>query len=186
MVTTLLLLIGLGAYVLFCYYKGRDGGMVDDSKELGDEAEDGGLRVPTRVLVMRTLRSMGCEPVVDDRNGFICFVYQGEQFRIEADNECLNITVYDLWWHSLPMDADIEEFARMQKAVNWINGYANCTVLYTPDQEGRLIGVHSKKNILFIAQIPDLELYLQATLNDFFKVQREVLNEIERQKVKEI
>ncbi|MBQ8096500.1 MAG: hypothetical protein IJ243_05380, partial [Prevotella sp.] len=79
-----------------------------------------------------------------------------------------------------------EEFARMQKAVNWINGYANCTVLYTPDQEGRLIGVHSKKNILFIAQIPDLELYLQATLNDFFKVQREVLNEIERQKVKEI
>ena len=82
------------------------------------------------------------------------------------------------------MDADIEEFARLQKAVNLINGSANCTVLYAPDQEAKMIGVHSKKNMLFISQIPDIELYLQAALNDFFKVQREVLKEIEKQRVK--
>ena len=187
MTTTILILVAFGLYVLFCYYKGRDGEAENDDDEREQETEGKELlRIPTRTLVMRTLRTMGCEPVVDDRNGFICFVYQGENFRIEADNDCLNINVYDLWWHSLSMDADIEEFAWLQKAVNLVNGSANCTVLYTPDQEAKLIGVHSKKNMLFISQIPDLELYLMAALNDFFKVQREVLTEIEKQRAKAI
>ena len=187
MTTTILILVAFGLYVLFCYYKGRDGEAENDNDEREQETEGKELlRIPTRMLVMRTLRTMGCEPVVDDRNGFICFVYQGENFRIEADNDCLNINVYDLWWHSLSMDADIEEFAWLQKAVNLVNGSANCTVLYTPDQEAKMIGVHSKKNILFISQIPDLEQYLMAALNDFFKVQREVLTEIEKQRAKAI
>ena len=187
MTATMLILVAFGLYVLFCYYKGRNGDV--ESRNNGCEEEAEGkelLRIPTRTLVMRTLRTMGCEPVVDDRNGFICFVYQGENFRIEADNDCLNINVYDLWWHSLSMDADIEEFAWLQKAVNLVNGSANCTVLYTLDQEAKLIGLHSKKNLLFISQIPDLELYLMAALNDFFKVQREVLTEIEKQRAKAI
>lgn len=185
MVSTLLLLLALGAYVLFCYYKGQDGEVESESDEREERADcEELLSIPTRTLVMRILRTMGCEPVVDDRNGFICFDYQGEYFRIEADNDCPHINVYDLWWHSIPMDADIEEFAWLQKAVNLVNGSANCTVLYTPDQEGKVIGVHSKKNMLFISQIPDIALYLMAALNDFFKVQREVLTEIEKQRAK--
>ena len=185
MVSTLLLLLALGAYVLFCYYKGRDGEVESESDEREERVDyEELLSIPTRTLVMRILRMVGCEPVVDDRNGFICFDYQGEYFRIEADNDCPHINVYDLWWHSIPMDADIEEFAWLQKAVNLVNGSANCTVLYTPDQEGKVIGVHSKNNMLFISQIPDIALYLMSELNDFFKVQREVLTEIEKQRAK--
>ena len=184
MVSTLVLLLVLGAYVLFCYYQGRDGEAENDNEREGQETDRGELlRIPTRVLVMRTLRNMGCEPVVEDGSGYICFDYQGEHFRIEAANDCPSINVYDLWWHAIPIDADIEEFARLRKAVNLVNGSASCTVIYTPDQEEEEIGVHSKKNMLFISQIPDIELYLQAVLNDFFKVQRWVLTEIEKQKV---
>ena len=185
MTTTILILVVFGLYVLFCYYKGRDGEAENDNDEREQEMEGKELLpIPTRTLVMRTLRTMGCEPVVDDRNGFICFEYQGEYFRIKADNDCPFINVYDLWWHSISMDADIEEFALLQKAVNLVNGSANCMVLYTPYQEAKMIGVHSKKNMLFISQIPDLKLYLLAVLDDFFKVQREVLTEIEKQRVK--
>lgn len=183
MVFTLFLLV-LGAYALFCYYKGRDGEVENESDKQEQDANNTELLgVPTRALVMRTLRNMGCEPVVEDGSGHICFEYQGERFCIGAEDECVFINVYDLWWHSLSMDADIEEFARMQKTVNWINGFANCTVLYSFDYEDRMIGLHSRKNILFISQIPNLELYLGSVLNDFFKVQREVLTEIEKQKV---
>ena len=185
MVSTLLLLLAFGAYVLYCYYKGRDGEVENESDGREERLDcEELLSIPTRTLVMRILRMIGCEPVVDDRNGFICFDYQGEYFRIKADNDCPFINVYDLWWHSISMDADIEEFALLQKAVNLVNGSANCTVLYTPNQEAKMIGVHSKKNMLFMSQIPDLKLYLLAVLDDFFKVQREVLTEIEKQRAK--
>ena len=45
-----------------------------------------------------------------------------------------------------------------------------------------MIGIHSKKNMLFIRQIPDLKGYLISVLNDFFKIQRDVMTEIEKSK----
>jgi hypothetical protein len=39
--------------------------------------------------------------------------------------------------------------------------------------------------MLFVRQIPDLKGYLISTLNDFFKVQRSVMTEIEKCKVTE-
>ena len=83
------------------------------------------------------------------------------------------------------MDADIEEFACMQKAVNRINAYANCTALYSANEEERVFGLHLKKNIPFIVQIPDIEVYLKSTLDDFFIAQRALITEMERNKVKE-
>ena len=82
-------------------------------------------------------------------------------------------------------DADIEEFARMQKAVNYVNAFANCTALYSTNEEERVFGLHLKKNIPFIVQIPNIEVYLRSTLEDFFTVQRAIITEMERNKVKE-
>ena len=73
----------------------------------------------------------------------------------------------------------------MQKRINNINGYTNCTVLYTINKEAGMIGVHSKKNMLFVRQIPNLKGYLVSTLDDFFRVQRLVMTEIEKCKVTE-
>lgn len=138
----------------------------------------------TRDLVLDTLRELGCEyDEVEDIK--IYFTYQGERFMIEADNECFFINIYDLWWHHLSTYCDVEEFAAMQKTINNINAYANCTVLYTINKEAEEIGVHSKKNMLFVRQIPDLKGYLVSVLNDFFKIQRSVMTEIEKYKVVE-
>ena len=179
---TLTILVGLGLYTLFCYYKGRYNGqadIVDNSEEEQPEV------VPTRVLLMRTLRNMGSEPMAEENTGRIFFSYQGEQFFANCSNESPFITVYDVWWYQISMDADIEEFARMQKAVNYVNAFANCTALYTTNEEERLFGLHLKRNIPFVAQIPDIEVYLRSTLDDFFIAQRAIITEMERNKVKE-
>ena len=174
-------MVAFGLYVGFCYYKGRETEEAETVDEV--ESQSGGEEqlgsVPTRVLVMRTLRNMGCTPVVGER-GNIHFDYQGEHFFIAANNDCRFIEIYDTWWGRLSMGDDIETFAWMQKAVNQVNASSSCTVLYSYDYEEREVGVHTRQNLLFIEQIPDIERYLVAMLNGFFKAQRDVKTEIEK------
>lgn len=187
--TTMLVILGvIGAYTLFCYFKGREKEMEDTTEEIEsvpivNEKNLNGC--PTRELLMHTLRRIGCEPLVEGDEGAICFDYQGERFLVESSNECLFINLYDTWWYRISMDADIEEFANMQKAVNLINGWASCTALYTINQEERIIGLHLKKNMLFVSQIPELEQYLKSTFEDFFKTQRALITEMEKNKVRQ-
>lgn len=47
------------------------------------------------------------------------------------------------------------------------------------------IGIHSKRIILFVKEIPNLDQYLISVLNDFFKVKRFVLTELDKCKVEE-
>lgn len=179
---TLTILVGLGLYTLFFYYKSRINEQ-DDSIDYSEEEQR--EIVPTRTLVMRILRSIGSEPLAEENTGRIFFSYQGEQFFIACSNDSPFITIYDVWWYQISMDADIEEFACMQKAVNSINAYANCTALYSTNEEERVFGLHLKKNIPFIVQIPNIEVYLRSTLEDFFTAQRAIITEMERNKVKE-
>lgn len=138
----------------------------------------------TRDLVLETLRELGC--VYEEADELrIYFDYQGEKFMITADNDSYFINVYDLWWHQMSTYGDVEEFAAMQKTINNINAYANCTVLYTINKETEEIGVHSKKHMLFVRQIPNLRGYLVSALDDFFRVQRTVMTEMEKMKVAE-
>ena len=169
----------LGVYMFYMMYKNGQ----DESVEVGTPTER--FIDETRDLVLDTLRELGCE-YEEAEELKIYFVFQGRRFMIEANNDCHFINVYDLWWHHMSTYCDVEEFAAMQKTINNINAYANCTVLYTINQEAEEIGVHSKKNMLFVRQIPDLKGYLVSTLNDFFKIQRSVMTEIEKCKVEEI
>ena len=171
----------LGVYMFYKMYKNDQKADV----EVGTTATPSeGFINETRDLVLETLREMGCEYEETD-NLKIYFDYQGERFMIEADNDCYFINVYDLWWHHMSTYCDIEEFAAMQKTINATNAHANCTVLYTINKEAEEIGVHSKKNMLFVRQIPDLKGYLASTLDDFFKIQRTIMTEIEKCKVVE-
>ena len=45
----------------------------------------------TRDLVIETLKKVGCQPEVDDKDN-ICFKYQGESLYVSADNnfKCWN------------------------------------------------------------------------------------------------
>ena len=192
-----LIIGGLNAYIYFYDKKAQKEELERDLERLErirQEIESENTKVDvefeheTRDLVLETLREMGCEyeEGTEGENDIrIFFTYQGERFMIEADNECYFINIYDLWWHHMSTYCDVEEFSAMQKTINQINAKASCTVLYTINKEAEEIGVHSKKNMLFVRQIPDLKGYLVSTLNDFFKVQRSVMSEIEKCKVTE-
>lgn len=141
----------------------------------------------TTGLVTSALRKMGCDSKteVKGKRMWVYFTYQGENFTIECNDESFYITIYDTWWHGISIYSDVEEIANLHRVVNIANQYAYCTLLYTTNKEIEEIGVHSKKNILFIKEIPELDKYLIGTLDDFFKVQRFVLTELEKCKVTE-
>jgi hypothetical protein len=136
----------------------------------------------TKSLVMDVLKRIGCEPH-EEEDGVIHFIYQGENFIIQAREEMAFICIFDVTWYSLPVSGDIEDFARLQKVINASNRDETYIVFYTIAKEEDEIVVHTKRNDLFVPQIPDIENYLRALLNGFFRVQRLVFTELERLKV---
>lgn len=138
-------------------------------------------------LVLSTLRKIGCEPKTEQQRDitYVYFTYQGEKYTIECNDSCYFINIYDTWWYSISIYSDVEEIANLHKVVNLVNQQANCTLIYTTNKEIEEIGVHSRKNLLFIKEIPEPDKYLMSVLNGFFKVQRLLLTEIEKCKVLE-
>ena len=133
----------------------------------------------TRDLFMETLTKIGCqyelaEEEDDDR---IFFAYQGENFFAGVRNDWQYIQIYDTHWGHVEL-YDIDEFARLKKAINESN-LNNCvTTVYTIDEAGSNVDVHCKTTILFIPQIPDLENYLRLELNEFFRAHQFVGNQM--------
>lgn len=138
-------------------------------------------------LVLSTLRKIGCEPETEERGNikYVYFTYQGEKFTIECNDSCKFVVVYDTWWHELSTYGEVEEIADLHKTINLANQYSSCTVVYSINNEIEQIGVHTRRTILFIPEIPDIDHYLISVLGDFFKVQRLVLSELEKCKVTE-
>ena len=141
----------------------------------------------TTGLVLTTLRKIGCEPQVEPQDNFnyVYFTFQGEKYTIECSDDCFFINIYDTWWYSISIYSDVEEIANLHKVINQANQHVNCTLLYTTNNEIEEIGVHSRKNLLFIKEITELDKYLVGVLNGFFKAQKLVLTELEKCKVEE-
>lgn len=136
-------------------------------------------------LVLSTLRKIGCEPQLEAQGEFnyVYFIYQGEKFTIECNDDCFFIIIYDTWWYSISIYSDVEEIANLHKVVNLANQQVNCTLLYTINKEMEEIGIHTRQNLLFIKEIPWPDKYLMGVLSGFFKAQRLVLAELEKCKV---
>lgn len=141
----------------------------------------------TTGLVLTTLRKIGCEPQVEPQDNFnyVYFTFQGEKYTIECSDDCFFINIYDTWWYSISIYSDVEEIANLHKVINQANQHVNCTLLYTTNNEIEEIGVHSRKDLLFIKEITELDKYLVGVLNGFFKAQKLVLTELEKCKVEE-
>ena len=138
-------------------------------------------------LVTSTLRKIGCDYDIEQRGNinWIRFIFQGEHFTIDCNDDNYFINIYDTWWYEISTYSDVEEIADLRKVINLANRQANCTLIYTINKEMEQIGVHSKKNMLFISQIPERDLYMKSAFNEFFKAQRFVLTELEKCKVAE-
>lgn len=138
-------------------------------------------------LVTGALRKIGCDYEIEQRGNinYIRFIFQGEHFTIDCNDDNYFINIYDTWWYEISTYSDVEEIADLRKVINLANQHTNCSLIYTISKEMEQIGVHSKKNMLFISQIPEIDLYLKSAFNEFFKAQRFVLTELEKCKVAE-
>jgi hypothetical protein len=107
----------------------------------------------------------------------IFFAYQGEHFFAETSNESLWVNIWDTYWEHVEL-YDIDEMARMKKAINTSNLNTMVSTVYTIDSEGKNMDIHAKNTFPFFAQIPNIDQFLRAELNDFFRAHQYVSNEV--------
>ena len=141
----------------------------------------------TRDLFLETLSKIGCQYELgegEEDSDKIYFAYQGENFTASASNEGWYVHLWDTYWDHVEL-YDIDEFARLKKAINMSNLNCATTTVYTIDEAGSNVDVHCKSVIPFIPQIPELENYLRGELNDFFRAHQLVGNEMEKQRIAE-
>ena len=140
----------------------------------------------TRDLFLDTLTKIGCQYELAEEEGDnrIFFAYQGEHFFVIATNEMQCIHIYDTHWGHVEL-YDIDEFARLKRAINESNLKNSVTTVYTIDEAGSNVDVHCKFCMLYVPQIPDVENYLRWALNEFFRAHQHVGNEMAKLREKE-
>ena len=139
----------------------------------------------TRDLFLETLTKIGCQyEIGDGEDGDINFGYQGEYFTVRASNKVRYIQIYDTHWGHVEL-YNIDEFARLKKAINESNLRNSVTTVYTIDEAGNNVDVHCKSVILFIPEIPDIENYLRLELNEYFRAHETVNMEMVKQREQE-
>lgn len=139
----------------------------------------------TRDLFLETLTKIGCQYEIEENEdveeGDIRFGYQGEYFVVRASNKNRFIQIYDTHWGHVEL-YDIDEFARLKKAINESNIRNSVTTVYTIDEAGNNVDVHCKSVILFMPEIPDIADYLRLELSEYFRVHETINMEMAKQR----
>ncbi len=130
----------------------------------------------TRDLLLETLTKIGCQYEIDDDNE-INFAYQGEYFVVRASNDNKYIQIYDMRWLHVEL-YDIDELARLKKAINESNIKNSVVTVYTINESSNTVDVHSKSVIYFDPVIPDVVDYLRIELAEYFNVHQMILLEM--------
>ena len=130
----------------------------------------------TRDLLLETLTKIGCQYEIDEDNE-INFAYQGEYFIVRASNDNQYIQIYDMRWLHVEL-YDIDEIARLKKAINESNIKNSVVTVYTINESGNTVDVHCKSVIYFDSVIPDVIDYLRLELAEYFNVHQMILLEM--------
>ena len=150
------------------------------NKETNKEEKKG-----TRDLLLETLTTIGCQYEIEEgediEEGDIRFGYQGEYFVVRASNKTQFIQIYDTHWGHVEL-YDIDEFARLKKAINESNIRNSVTTVYTIDEAGNNVDVHCKSVILFVPEIPNIDGYLRLELSEYFRVHETIYMEMAKQR----
>ncbi len=137
------------------------------SEEITEEnMEQMDIQLPnstTRTSLMVALRKLNLQYEFDEDQNFIV-LYQGERFRIVADNESIWIQIQDCWWYRESLD-DIDNLALLHRAVNECNIRDANKMVYTYNREEHEVGIHTLRDLLWLPQIPDADQYLQAAFD---------------------
>ena len=147
------------------------------------------VKMGTRDLFLETLTKIGCQYVIEEdenvEEGDIRFGYQGEYFVVRASNKTHYIQIYDTHWGHVEL-YDIDEFARLKKAINESNIRNSVTTIYTIDEAGSNVDVHCKSVILFVPEIPNIDAYLRLELSEYFRVHETINIEMAKQRELEV
>ena len=180
------IVIGLLAYKLEDYFK------KDMKEEKTDcaikeevQAQITNINIGTRDLFLATLTKIGCQyQLGEGEDDSIYFPFQGERFIVDASNDSMFIHVWDPYWKNVEL-YDVDEVARIRKAINTANLNTPVTTLYTINEAGRTMDVHSRATIPFFSVIPDLETYLRDALAAFFHAHQVVGTEMHKMREEE-
>ena len=147
------------------------------------------VKMGTRDLFLETLTKIGCQYVIEEdenvEEGDIRFGYQGEYFVVRASNKTHYIQIYDTHWGHVEL-YDIDDFARLKKAINESNIRNSVTTIYTIDEAGSNVDVHCKSVILFVPEIPNIADYLRLELSEYFRVHETINLEMAKQREAEV
>ena len=161
---------------------------IEEMKSESNNMENKNLeeRKGTRDLFLETLTKIGCQyEIGEGEDGDINFGYQGEYFVVRASNNNRFIHIYDTHWGHVEL-YDIDEFARLKKAINESNLRNSVTTVYTIDEAGSNVDVHCKSVILFTQEIPEIVDYLRLELSEYFRVHETINMEMAKQRELEV
>ena len=151
---------------------------INEKKEVMKETNTEQNNIGTRDLFLDVLTQIGCQfELGEGDDNRIFFAYQGERFFAESSNESLWVNIWDTYWEHVEL-YDIDEMARMKKAINTSNLNTMVTTVYTIDQDGKNMDIHAKNTFPFFSKIPNIDQFLRAELNDFFRAHQYVNNEV--------
>ena len=139
----------------------------------------------TKDFLLETLQKMNInyEFSPDDETR-LWFEWQGGHFAIDTANDNPFIEIWFLQWEDWEL-YDIDTISRVKRIMNDVNIKTPITVVYSVNEAASTFSIHSKKQALFIPQIPEPEKYLQSLLSDFFLVCRYALVELDKLKNQE-
>lgn len=144
-----------------------------------------GNNIGARDLFLDTLTKIGCQyQLGEGDDNRIFFAYQGEHFFADTTNENSYVHLWDTHWGHVEL-YDIDEVSRLRKAINTSNLKTSVTTIFTIDEDGKNMDVHSKSTIPFMSSMPDLDDYLRVELNDFFRAHQVVGNEMHKLREKD-
>ena len=147
------------------------------------------VKMGTRDFFLETLTKIGCQYVIEEdenvEEGDIRFGYQGEYFVVRASNKTHYIQIYDTHWGHVEL-YDVDEFARLKKAINESNIRNSVTTIYTIDEAGSNVDVHCKSVILFVPEIPNIADYRRLELSEYFRVHETINLEMAKQREAEV
>lgn len=142
--------------------------------------------VETTDLFLDTLTKIGCQyTLCEGDDNRIYFSFQGERFMAITQKGIKYACIWDPNWTHAELD-DIDEVSRLRKAINTSNISTYVDTVFTIDEEEKTMDVHSKSTILFIPSIPDLDDYLCAELDRFFRAHQVLGNEMHKLREKEL
>ncbi len=137
-------------------------------------------KIGTRDLFLNTLTKIGCQyQLGEGDDNRIFFAYQGENFFADTTNDIMYVHLLDTHWGHVEL-YDIDEVSRLRKAINTSNLNTAITTVFTIDEDGNNMDVHSKSTIPFISSMPNLEDYLKVELNEFFRSHQMVGTEMRK------